>query len=155
MAMAIACLREVTFGPCFDPECSVPVLYSCITFSTFALLPALVVGFFRGISTPAPSASAWASASASSVLQTCVDAGRPLSLLDQYQDPGRVASEAVESRRASRSGRSNWPCWTRLALLAGGDVHGHRFRRRSRFLAERDGGDHEAGRPGYCQRGAH
>ena len=35
IAIATACLRFVTFGPFFAPECSSPCLYSCMTFFTF------------------------------------------------------------------------------------------------------------------------
>jgi len=30
MAMATACFLDFTFGPCFDPECRVPCLNSCM-----------------------------------------------------------------------------------------------------------------------------
>jgi len=35
IAMAMACLRDVTIGPFLDPLCRVPVLYSCMTFVIF------------------------------------------------------------------------------------------------------------------------
>lgn len=36
IAIAMACLRLLTTGPVFEPECSLPALYSCMTFETFA-----------------------------------------------------------------------------------------------------------------------
>lgn len=44
MAIAIACLRDLTSGPDLLPECNSPALYSFITLPTLACLADLVLG---------------------------------------------------------------------------------------------------------------
>jgi hypothetical protein len=48
-AMAIACLRDLTFGPSFEPLCNLPCLNSCMVLATLAFFTGVAFGLLLGL----------------------------------------------------------------------------------------------------------